>query len=124
MAQISIGNWTKLGSTVRDVRARRGWSQHELARRAAVSRSWLARVEAGHRGAEFEQILRLLAALDLTLAVIDEVPSADEAHEPIRTSGDRAAMRQATQTLIAAHEAANASRRASWQLVTAEPTGG
>jgi len=64
---IRIDHWVKLGTTIKESRRSRGWSQHDLAQRADVSRSWLARVEAGHRGAELEPLLRALAALDITL---------------------------------------------------------
>ena len=67
MATIRVDHWTKLGATIRDARLAHDWSQQELAARAHVSRSWLARVEAGHRGTELEPLLRLLEALGLTL---------------------------------------------------------
>ena len=67
MPTVRVDHWTKLGATIREARLRHEWSQHELANRAHVSRSWLARVEAGHRGAELEPLLRLLAALGITL---------------------------------------------------------
>lgn len=125
MGEILIGHWTKLGAAVRDTRARRGWSQHELATRAGVSRSWLAKVEAGHRGAELEQILRLLAALDLNLAVTDRNGSGatrSEGDEEHRTceGGRSPSSREvgppldAVAALLAAHRTAAARRRASW----------
>lgn len=72
MSEIRIGHWTKFGAAIRDARRSRSLSQAYLAERAGVSRSWLARLEAGHRGAEFEQILRVLSALDLTLSLRDD----------------------------------------------------
>ena len=96
MPDITIGHWTKLGSAVRDARARHGWSQHELAERAGVSRSWLARLESGHRGAEFEQILRLLDALHLTLTLRDESATSDKGRSLAKTYGQLAAARRAT----------------------------
>ena len=69
MHNVTIGDWTKLGSTIKAERTRAGLTQHELATRAGISRSWLAKVEAGHRGAELEQILRLLAALGLSMSL-------------------------------------------------------
>lgn len=67
MTAIRIDHWVKLGTTAKEARIARGWTQHELARRAKVSRSWLARVEAGHRGAELEPLFRLLSALKITI---------------------------------------------------------
>lgn len=64
---IRIDHWVKLGSVVRQAREDHGWTQEALARTARVSRSWLARVEAGHSGAELAPLLRLMDALDLTL---------------------------------------------------------
>ncbi|MEV6283123.1 helix-turn-helix domain-containing protein [Kribbella sp. NPDC051770] len=71
MAEIIISDWTKLGSALHAARHRQRLSQEEVAQRAGVSRSWLARVEAGHRGVEFEQLLRLVEALGLSLALTD-----------------------------------------------------
>jgi transcriptional regulator with XRE-family HTH domain len=42
-------------------------TQQQLAERSGTARSWIARVESGHRNAELEQLLRLLNALDLTM---------------------------------------------------------
>ena len=63
--EFRLTGWPKLGALVRDTRLSQGLSQAALAARAGVARSWLTRVEAGHRGAELEPLLRLLAALDL-----------------------------------------------------------
>lgn len=65
----SITTWTKLGAAVRDARVARGMTQSETATKAGVARSWLARVEAGHRGAELESLLKLFASLDLEMAL-------------------------------------------------------
>lgn len=69
MSDIRIGHWTKLGSAIRDARRAQSLTQSKLAERAGVSRSWLAKQESGHRGAEFEQILRVLSALGLSLNI-------------------------------------------------------
>lgn len=123
MSDLRIGHWTKLGSAVRDARTRRQWSQHELASRAGVSRSWLAKLEAGHRGAELEQILRLLAALDMSLAIKDDA-NPNQAETPkaaSRLAPDSAerASQWAAKTLLAAHESAAAGRRNNWALAAA-----
>jgi HTH-type transcriptional regulator/antitoxin HipB len=60
----------ELGALVRDRRRDGDLSQDELARRARVSRRWLAAVEAGKPGAEVGLVLRTLAALDLELDVV------------------------------------------------------
>jgi len=71
MDNIQITHWSKFGAVLKERRHSLGLSQHELADRAQVSRSWLARVETGHRGAEFEPLLRLVRALDLKFSVGD-----------------------------------------------------
>lgn len=75
MRDIAIADWTKLGATIKAERTRLGLSQHELSARAGVSRSWLAKLEAGHRGAEFEQILRLLETLGISLILRSDAPA-------------------------------------------------
>lgn len=87
----TIGSWTKLGAVVRDARKVRNLSQAEAAARAGVSRSWLARVEAGHRAAELEPLLRLFSALDLTLTLEDSMPTpeADSERPPPSDSPER-----------------------------------
>lgn len=67
MTAIRIDHWVTLGTTAKEARIARGWTQHQLASRAKVSRSWLARVEAGHRGAGLEPLFRLLSALEITI---------------------------------------------------------
>ncbi len=69
MRSTQITHWSKLGATIKDSRQALGLTQNQLAERAQVSRSWLARVEAGHRGAELEPLLRLLNALGLKLSL-------------------------------------------------------
>lgn len=65
----SITDWTKLGAAIRDTRVSSGITQADAAAKAGVARSWLARVEAGHRGAELGSLLKLFAALDLEMAI-------------------------------------------------------
>lgn len=121
MSGITIGHWTRLGSAVRDARCERTWSQHELARRAQVSRSWLARVEAGHRGAALEPLLRLFAALELTWTLTGARSSGTE--PPPATSAQAPALVLASQLAASMRVAVAARRRASWDepLVEASP---
>lgn len=46
MDDIRIGDWSKLGATLRTRRLQLGLSQWEVSVQANVSRSWLARIEA------------------------------------------------------------------------------
>ena len=121
--EFTLTGWSKLGGLVRDTRLSQGLSQAALAVQANVARSWLARVEAGHRGAELEPLLRLLAALDLTLTLR---PSVD-AQQQTQSGKDRAravsAQKPRTQQeppdeVGAGLRAASQARRASWGLPT------
>lgn len=100
MAGTRIDHWAKLGATVREARLARGWSQSELATRAEVSRSWLARVESGHRRAELEPLLRLIATVGLTV----QLSPTDDAPEPSVSF-----RRPAAQARLAAWTAAGAA---------------
>lgn len=66
---VPVTHWNTLGRAIRDVRVAQGLTQYQLAEHAGVSRSWLARVETGHRKAEIEFVLRLVHALGLQLTV-------------------------------------------------------
>jgi y4mF family transcriptional regulator len=80
MAEQRIANWSSLGALIKSARNERGLTQQALADKAGVSRAWLAKVESGHRGAEFEQIVRTLSALDISLmARMDERSERDSA---------------------------------------------
>ena len=79
-----IGRWTDLGQAIRAARLDAGLTQHELADKASVSRAWLARVEAGHRKAEIEFLMRAVNALGLSFFLgptppDDTDPELDEA---------------------------------------------
>lgn len=63
----SVNNWDSLGRLIQGARKEQGLTQEGLAERAGVSRAWLAKVESGHRGAEFQRILRVLDALEIDL---------------------------------------------------------
>lgn len=63
-----IRNARELGAFIRDIRIDRNLTQHQLADRAGVSRSWLIGVEQGKRtGAEMSKIFALMRALDTTM---------------------------------------------------------
>lgn len=111
MRDITISDWSKLGSTVRAQRSHLRLSQSEAATRANVSRSWLARVEAGHRGVEFEQMIRLLEALGLTMVLRADGGSAG----PEGLAVSRAGVDQrAVSAVRDQHRQRSASRRKAW----------
>jgi len=70
-----------LAAAVRGRRLALGMSQAELAARAGVSRDWVNYFEAGKPTVELILVLRLLAALDLTVDVSEpaDVHSSREA---------------------------------------------
>lgn len=83
-----IGSWTDLGQAIRNARHHAGITQNELARRAGVSRAWLARVKSGHRKAEIEYLIRAVEALGLTFAL---APLPHEDTDPALTEALRIA---------------------------------
>lgn len=100
MRQTPITHWTRLGTAVRDARREQGLSQQSLAEQAKVARSWLAKVEAGHRSVELEPLLRLLSALGLRLSIGDAPPA-----------------EESTSTLKAGAREATSARRAAWDAL-------
>ncbi len=69
-----VGSWSDLGRAIKDARFEAGLTQQQLAERAGISRAWLARVEAGHRKAEIEYLIRAVSALGLSLALAPMPP--------------------------------------------------
>ncbi len=111
---IRVSDWAKLGSVIRDARKARGLSQHDLAGHAGVSRSWLARLEAGHRGAALEPLFRLLDALGMNLALHDPSRS-EEAAAASQTVSGPSAQSPSALSVIAKQRASAAMRRRGWQ---------
>lgn len=114
---VVVSDWKRLGSAIRDARKQRGLTQAALAEQTGVARSWLARVESGHRGAELERIFWVLKELGLTLTLSDESVSGAEGTE---TKSPRRAVREvdsAAAAALAARERAERTRRAAWQAL-------
>ncbi len=62
-----------VGALVRDARARRGWTQAELAETVGVSRAWLVSIERGrHDRAEMGKVLRLLELVGVGMVGVDD----------------------------------------------------
>ena len=73
-ALLNARSLPRLGTAVRTLRTRRGWTQLELAERAGVSRQWLIKCEAGQTsGLEIGLILQVLDSLAASLMVRDEL---------------------------------------------------
>ena len=57
-----------LGDRLKTSRERRGWSQRDLARQAAVDNAWIARLESGERhNISLEAAARLALALEVSV---------------------------------------------------------
>lgn len=57
-----------LAVTVRELRARRGMTQEQVAEAAGRSRGFVAELESGRRGASFEAVAAVAEALDVPMA--------------------------------------------------------
>jgi len=61
-----------LGAAIRQRRHTRGWTQAEVAERAAVSRRFVSALETGDRtGAELGRVFAVLRALDVAVELLD-----------------------------------------------------
>lgn len=56
------------GLALRQLRLDAGLTQQELAERVGIGVEYVSRLENGHRGARWHTVMRLLRALDATLA--------------------------------------------------------
>jgi transcriptional regulator with XRE-family HTH domain len=73
---------TDIGKRLRELRAARGLSLSELARRAAVGKATLSEIESGRRNPTIETLYALCAPLDVPLtALLGESPGAHGAAE-------------------------------------------
>lgn len=60
----------RLGSTVRQIRIARGWTQMETAERAGISTSYLALIEQGKRSPNFTMVTAVASALHVPVAIV------------------------------------------------------
>jgi transcriptional regulator with XRE-family HTH domain len=61
---------SRLAHTLRGERQLRGWSQHELAERAGVSKAMISKVERGEASPTAAVLVRLSTAFELTLGTL------------------------------------------------------
>ena len=66
-----------LGSVIKEARHSREWSQAELAKRVELHQPKISEIERGKPGVDFETILKVIAALQLSIN-IGEAGSADQ----------------------------------------------
>lgn len=61
---------TRLGQRLRDRRQELGWTQEELATRAAIDRSYIGGVERGSRNLTFTVLCQIARALESDVAAL------------------------------------------------------
>lgn len=65
-----------LGRAVAEIRHGQGLTQAQLATQAGLSRTWLAKLEAGRSATVLDHLLRLLRRLGATITITFEKPDA------------------------------------------------
>lgn len=60
----------ELGDRIRRLRARRGWSQEDLAYEAGINRTYIASLEAGQRNPSLDLMARLAIALGVDIGTL------------------------------------------------------
>lgn len=74
----TIRNEKQLGAMIRSERKRKGWRQADLARHASMRQQLISELENAVSSSRLDTILKVLAALDLDLSVMDRrAPSFD-----------------------------------------------
>ena len=66
-----VRNDNELGESIRAERLKRGLRQVDLARKASVRQALVSELENGVTNARMETVFKVLAALDLDLAIIE-----------------------------------------------------
>jgi len=65
-----IRNNQDLGEAIRRARKRQGLRQVDVATRASVRQAWVSELETGATRAKLDTVIKLLAALELDLAIV------------------------------------------------------
>lgn len=120
---IVVSDWKRLGSAIRDARKQRGLTQAALAEQTGVARSWLARVESGHRGAELERIFWVLKELGLTLTLSDASATGAERTEAVSPRRVTPEVDAAAAAALSARERTDRIRRTAWQELVPQVSG-
>jgi HTH-type transcriptional regulator/antitoxin HipB len=75
---VIVRNQQQLGALIRTARKKHGWLQADLARRSSTTQKVISGLETGAYSSRLETVLKVLAALELDLTVIDrKAPSFD-----------------------------------------------
>ncbi len=70
MMKTIVRNRKELGEKIRNMRRNKGFRQIDLARKASVRQALISELENGVTSARCETVIRVLAALDMDLAII------------------------------------------------------
>jgi transcriptional regulator with XRE-family HTH domain len=71
------------GRALRELRQQATLTQEQLAARVGIGATYLSQIENGHRGARWHTVMRLLRALDATLADLgDAIVKAERTDPP------------------------------------------
>lgn len=84
-----LHNRRDLGSLIRSLRKKKGWTQEELATQLGKTRRWMMQVELGQTNADIATILRALRMLGVRLRIEhmpESNPDADIAAVLLRTA--------------------------------------
>jgi transcriptional regulator with XRE-family HTH domain len=87
-----------LANAIRELRSRRRLTQEELAGKAKIGHNYVSEIENGRKGILFETLLRIIRALDVTLAEFEDVflrQLADESRQSASPRGARPAATRA-----------------------------
>lgn len=58
----------KVGSTIRNTRQKRGWSQEELALETGLHRAYIGQIERGEKNIGLKNLEKIAKALDMSLS--------------------------------------------------------
>lgn len=86
----TVRSGTDLGRAIAEIRTTRTLTQQQLADRSGLSRSWLAKLEAGRSAVVLDHLLRVLRRLGATITITfdDTDPGGPPAAPPdARTDG-------------------------------------
>lgn len=64
----------EIGDIIKEKRVRCGWYQSDLAKRASVMQSTISRLEEGRYNIKLADLIHILGALDMELAIVDREP--------------------------------------------------
>ena len=65
-----VRNSKQLGEGIRAARLEKSWRQKDLAREASVRQASISEIENGVAKSKFDTVIKLLAVLDLDLAIV------------------------------------------------------